>query len=334
MNGTFRIVRPLSSIFLLSILFTLLGYSQAARQIAQKTFPSVVLLVFEDTNGQAVSLGSGFVVGKGVIATNLHVIEGGKRGYAKLVGQKTKYDIAGTVGIDSRRDLALLSASQIIAPPLPLGESAALAVGDEIYAVGNPQGLEGTFSQGIISSIRQVGSESLLQITAPISPGSSGGPVLNSQGKVVGIAVATFKGGQNLNFAIPASYLTSLLSNTQPVRPLTSTSQKNQGESILSDMGGKSTEGVLGGQLTWTYLALQSGEYAFSLRNQLREPVRDVYCLVIFYSSDEPIDVDVVHYSGIIPAGLAKRVTSSVDGSVQKLDPSVEFRILDFKIDE
>jgi hypothetical protein len=99
---------------------------------------------------------------------------------------------------------------------------------------------------------------------------------------------------------------------------------------------------VVGGQLTWEYTSLQSGEYAFSLRNQLRSNVRNVYCLVIFYDSGgSPIDVDVVQYRGLIPAGLAKRVTSRVDGSVQKLTTSfgsltpktkVDFRILDFQI--
>jgi multidrug efflux pump subunit AcrA (membrane-fusion protein) len=99
---------------------------------------------------------------------------------------------------------------------------------------------------------------------------------------------------------------------------------------------------VVGGQLTWAYSFGQSGEYALSLRNQLRENVKNVYCLVVFYDAqDNPIDVDVVRYEGTIPAGLAKRVTSSVDGSVQKMTTAegsmsprtkVEFRILDFKI--
>jgi S1-C subfamily serine protease len=78
-----------------------------------------------------------------------------------------------------------------------------------------------TLSLGSVSSIRNVGTDKLLQITAPISPGSSGGPVLNSRGTVIGISVATFKGGQNLNFAIPSSYLKVLLGKTGSVKPLT-----------------------------------------------------------------------------------------------------------------
>src|SRR5262249_3421737 len=81
-------------------------------------------------------------------------------------------------------------------------------IGDEVYVVGNPEGLEGTFSQGIISSLR---GNDYIQITAPISHGSSGGPVLNKNGEVIGVAVGLIEEGQNLNFAIPVSKLTQLL---------------------------------------------------------------------------------------------------------------------------
>jgi len=87
-----------------------------------------------------------------------------------------------------------------------------MATGDEIYVIGNPEGLEGTFSKGVISGIRSIDGRSYFQITAPISPGSSGGPVLNASGEVIGVAVASWRTGQNLNFAIPVFYVRSLLS--------------------------------------------------------------------------------------------------------------------------
>jgi len=154
----------------------------------------------EDANGQSISLGSGFFVRDGEIASNLHVVEGAARGYAKLVGEKTKYDIEGITAVDPERDLVILKISGGRSERLALGDSDIVQVGESVYAVGNPQGLEGTFSQGIVSSIREVGTDKLLQITAPISPGSSGGPVLNGKGEVIGVSVATFSGGQNLNF--------------------------------------------------------------------------------------------------------------------------------------
>lgn len=314
------------------------AHAQTAQEIAKSAFRSTVLLVMEDANGQPLSLGSGFFVRDGEIASNLHVIEGAARGYAKPVGQKTKYDVEGITAIDAKRDLVVLKVSSSRSQALSLGNSDAVQVGESVYAVGNPQGLEGTFSQGIISSIRNIGADTLLQITAPISPGSSGGPVLNGKGEVIGVSVATFRGGQNLNFAIPSSYLKMLLGNAGSAKPLATARPAKVQPSILADLGGRSSEGVVGGQLTWNMPGNQfSGEYSFSLRNQLREPVRKVYCLVIFRDvQGNPLDVDVVRFNGVVPAGLAKRVTSHVHASIGVLtrwkDSAVEFRILDFEI--
>ena len=235
--------------------------AQTPQQIAKKAFNSTVLLVMEDANGQPISLGSGFFVRNGQIATNLHVVEGAARGYAKLVGQKTKYDIEGITAIDPQRDLVILKVSAFGAQVLFLGDSDALQVGESVYAVGNPRGLEGTFSQGIISSIREVGTDKLLQITAPISPGSSGGPVLNGVSDVIGVSVATFRGGQNLNFAIPSNYLQALVAKAGATKPLSQAKSSKSNSSILADIGGRSTDGVTGGKLTWTYTAMQSGDY-------------------------------------------------------------------------
>ena len=329
--------------------FIAFGYSCAktARDIAQESFPSVVMLLMEDENGQPYSLGSGFFVDQDLVATNLHVVEGASRGYAKIVGEKQKYDIVGVVGVDLQRDLVLLRITESYTPFISLGDSRRVAVVDKIYAIGNPQGLEGTFSQGIISGVREVGRDTLFQITAAISPGSSGGPVLNAEGKVIGVTVATFTGGQNLNFAIPSSYLALLLQNMKPVVSLSSKPLKRE-KSILDDIAGPYTEAIIGSNFTWqNQLYGLGGDYSFTLRNRLREPVQDIYCLVIFYDeNEEPLDVDLIYYESVIPAGLAERVTGSVDQSVQRLTtpaskdnrylssltPStkVEFRILDF----
>jgi hypothetical protein len=226
-----------------------------------------------------------------------------------------------------------------------LGNSEAVQIGDTVYAVGNPQGLEGTFSQGIISGMREVGKGKLLQLTAPIAPGSSGGPVMNSHGEVIGIAVATFKGGQNLNFAIPSVYLKALAANLQPVTPLIKTKPVGKQRSILADLGGRSTKGVVGGQLTWDDDS-HSGTawYTLSFRNQLRESVSHISCLIVFYdATGMTIDTKFAGYDPVIPPGLATRVHGYVDGSVKRLTtPSgsitpktrVEFRILNFQIVE
>ena len=340
--------------FLCGALLALVGASSAhaetAQEIAKKAFGSTVLLVMEDANGQPLSLGSGFFVRDGEIASNLHVVEGAARGYAKLVGQKTKHDIEGITAVDPERDLVVLKILVAGSSTLALGSSDAVQVGESVYAVGNPQGLEGTFSQGIVSSIRQVGIDKLLQITAPISPGSSGGPVLNGKGEVIGVSVATFRGGQNLNFAIPSSYLKTLLGKVGPAKPLSQAKPVKAQRSILSDLGGRSVEGVVGGTFAWkSQLYEIDGGYTITLRNQLREPVRNVYCLVVFYDRDgNPLDVDMLRHRDVIPAGLGKRTSGRVDPSVKRLTtpPSrdnqfmfsfapttrVEFRVLDFEI--
>jgi S1-C subfamily serine protease len=319
---------------------------QTPQEVAKKAFASTVLLVLEDANGQPLSLGSGFFVRESEIATNFHVIKGSARGSAKLVGQKTRYNIEGVSAVDFERDLVLLNTSAAGIPALPIGDSEAMEVGDNVYAVGNPRGLEGTFSQGLVSSIRKSGSDRLLQITAPISPGSSGGPVLNGKGEVVGVSVATVKGGQNLNFAIPSRYLKSLLISAGPATPLAKVTRPSAARSILADFGSRSTEGVVGGNFAWQFPGtLGNQPYSFTLRNYLRQHVRNVYCLLVFRAEGgQMIEVDFVRFEGVVPSGLAKRVTKGdslrggLDDSVGRLtkwrESAVEFRVLDFELVE
>lgn len=216
-------IRSASRVVLLSILLAQFStLAQTTRELAQNAFPSVVLLVMQDKSGQPTSLGSGFFIAPGVIATNLHVIRGAVSGQVKRIGKQDMLPISGVIGIDASNDLVLLKVQDTASPPLTLSKSADLAVGDPVYAVGNPEGLEGTFSQGIVSGFRNIESNKYIQITAPISPGSSGGPIINAKGEVVGVAVATLEEGQNLNFAIPVSFVVPLLADIKPVQPLAS----------------------------------------------------------------------------------------------------------------
>jgi hypothetical protein len=312
-------------------------YAQTAQEIAKKAFSSTVLLVMEDANAQPLSFGSGFFVRDGEIASNLHGVEGAARGYVKLVGQKTKYDLEGVIAVDPNRDLVVLKISAAGSPTLALGSSDTVEVGEPVYAVGNPQGLEGTFSQGIVSSIREVSTDRLLQVTAPISPGSSGGPVLNGKGEVIGVSVATFRGGQNLNFAIPSSYLKTLLGETGPLKPLVEATPTKAQRSILADLGGRSLEGVLGSSFAWNDNPYM-GYYTFSVRNNLREPVQDVACLVIFYGRDGlPIETELTVVKGPIGGNLAKRperLGRIPADEVRDLTTKTEIRVLDFRLAE
>lgn len=102
-------MRPLFLATILIVGLAAPALAQTARQIAQRVFPSVVMLIIEDTNGQDHSQGSGFVVAEGVVATNFHVIEGGVWGVAKIVGSKRSHEITGVLGLDAKRDLVLLA---------------------------------------------------------------------------------------------------------------------------------------------------------------------------------------------------------------------------------
>lgn len=246
------------------VLLLLNGISAApaltTEQIAQKALAATVYLEMKDNTGETLGFGSGFFVSENLIVTNYHVIQGAATGTAKLVentrnmpkfpaelnkayidyiNEYKMYTIEGSTATDETNDLVLLEVSTRVKDPefleiyrkllpiqpLSLGNSDDVKIGAPVYVAGNPKGLEGTFSSGIISSRRGRHTEERLQMTAPVSPGSSGGPVLNNKGEVIGIAFMTIEGGQNLNFAIPSNYLKTLLVQSGTVKPLSSGKQ-------------------------------------------------------------------------------------------------------------
>ena len=207
--------------------------AQTAEQIAEKALAATVYLEMKDRNGVTLGFGSGFFVRENVIATNFHVIEGATQGTAKLVGKYTTHAIEGITATDKINDLALLKVNAYGITPLPLGDSDDVRIGATVYVAGNPKGLEGTFSNGIISSRRYRYTQERLQMTAPISPGSSGGPVLNRKGEVIGISFMTIEGGQNLNFAIPSNYLKILPTQSGIVKSFSQMDQSISAETYL-----------------------------------------------------------------------------------------------------
>ena len=227
--------KPLWRMLLVSIasimLFCTLNNApaQTVPQIAEKALAATVSIEMQDRNGAILGQGSGFFVQHNLIATNYHVIEGAAGGTAKLVGKDTIYVLEGITATDKTNDLALLKIRTPIIlvklagiQPLPLGDSDTIRIGETVYVAGNPRGLEGTFSDGIISGRRDKNTKERLQMTAPISPGSSGGPVLNDKGEVIGVSVSIYRGldSQNLNFAIPSNTLKALLAQSGSAKPL------------------------------------------------------------------------------------------------------------------
>ena len=189
------------------------------QEIAKIALGSTVHLGVRDAKGESWT-GSGFVVRDGQIATNHHVIDNMSIGGARLVGQEELSPIEAILAVDKEFDLAIIKVAGIDAPALSLGDSDTVEVMDTVYVAGNPQGFEGTVVPGSISAIRQSKDRvplTFFQMTAPISKGSSGGPVFNEKGEVIGVSFATVHDGQNLNFAIPVNYLKPLVK--MPIAP-------------------------------------------------------------------------------------------------------------------
>ena len=165
--------------------------------------------------------GSGFILDKeGHILTNNHVIDSAQRVEVTL-SDKHKYK-ATVVGVDKQHDLALLKISATNLTPATLSDSAGLMVGQRVYAIGNPFGLSGTMTRGIISAIRSIGSgqgggaiEDAIQTDAAVNPGNSGGPLLNSRGEVIGITTLIASNGSDqsagIGFAIPINTAKAVL---------------------------------------------------------------------------------------------------------------------------
>lgn len=172
-------------------------YSDLVEQIK----PSIVFVKALDTSGKLIKTGTGFYVANGLIITNYHVIEGAAR-----ISVQTDNSRSNDAQVDSTKadsDLALLKVSGTLGKKVLQFSKKVPKVGQRVIVLGNPLGLTGTVSDGIVSAIREVSpNEIYIQITAPISPGSSGSPVVDLRGDVVGIATLNLRGGQNLNFAI------------------------------------------------------------------------------------------------------------------------------------
>jgi S1-C subfamily serine protease len=169
------------------------AFAQAdAKSIYQAAEPSVYIIYVNNSQGDAIALGSGFLIGPRRIITNAHVVRDG----SPVIAIGPVRIPAKVERTDELNDLALLSVDvDLTSKPLHLSGDKA-ETGDPAFVIGNPEGLEKTLSQGIVSGIRKQDGRSLLQITSPISHGSSGGPVLNAKGEVEGVAVATLTEGQ------------------------------------------------------------------------------------------------------------------------------------------
>lgn len=205
----------LSNIALLkvSVLYLLLfffnatdSFSQSltAEQIYKKVSGAVVVIHAYNSNNELAKQGSGVVINdKGFVVTNYHVLEGCER--LEVVHNKEIVPYVDIIGIDVEKDILILKIDKKKFPSIKIGDVQKISIGQRVYAIGSPLGFENSISEGIISGLRsyEASGRSFIQITASISPGSSGGAVVNEKGELIGISTLTAKEGQNLNFAIP-----------------------------------------------------------------------------------------------------------------------------------
>jgi tetratricopeptide (TPR) repeat protein len=182
-------------------------------ELVRRIKPSAVAIETFDARGEKLSRGSGFFIGVDRVVTNRHVIDNAYRAEVHSYNGSV-YPVKGVIAVDAEGDLALL---KVEAPaqqvrPLLLDRTSPQE-GESVVVIGNPFGLEGSVTNGIVSAVRDIPTFGrIIQITAPISPGSSGSPVVNMQGQVIGVATLQITGGQSVNFAIPSERISQLQS--------------------------------------------------------------------------------------------------------------------------
>lgn len=176
------------------------------RDLVGKALDNILTLRARNSSGEEIALGSGFFIKGGHVVTNAHVVA--DAAWVEIVDLQGRLVATApyALAIDIDNDLAVLPTPHAEKQGLSLSENP-VQPGDDVWAFGAPLGLEGSTSRGVVSAFREKEGMELIQITAPISQGSSGGPVLNDRGEVIGIATLIMTGGQNLNFAVPAEKL-------------------------------------------------------------------------------------------------------------------------------
>ncbi|TFZ06143.1 serine protease [Ramlibacter henchirensis] len=179
----------------------------SAEELYERISPSVWMVEVRRTDSAA--MGSAVVTAPGTLITNCHVVA---KTTQIVVSHGSQVHAATVRHRDPTRDLCELRAPGVVAPAVNIGDWSRLRIGAKLYAIGNPRGLELTLSDGLLSGIRRDsrGALEALQISVPISPGSSGGGLFDTYGRLVGITTGGFPDAQNIGFALPATWIAEL----------------------------------------------------------------------------------------------------------------------------
>lgn len=323
------------------------------KEIFRLNVHKVVMLLALDENGQPLAIGSGFYVSNdGKIATNFHVIRRSRKLIVKENDQNSGISVTEILNIDYDRDLAIVKVNKK-SGSVTFSKNDLIEVGDKIVAIGNPRGLSGTVSEGIVSGLRTIDENlKLIQITAPISPGSSGGPLFDSKGNVIGITTAYIEASQNLNFAVPASYIKALLSSVRNGTPIDKIEYENRNSSIEnSNVGRKELDLVKIIDVEWHFRVVLFEKpdrwIEYSIYNGTGRSIKNVRILVVYYDTrnpELPVDSHEIvecEYPALRPRMSQRKITTNYLAPVYTDSESnfktwwkAGFRVLDFEISE
>lgn len=291
----------INRIFLITICFFCITVvcvqAKSTSEIYKEAKKSIVLLVAYDSSNIPLSLGSGFFIDSQHIATNYHVVNGASRIIYQVIDSKKTYEVKSISSYSERLDLAVLEVREANIP-LKIRDNLYGEIGKKVVAIGNPKGLTGSVSEGIISGVRSHDEFTFLQITAPISPGSSGGPLFNEHGEVIGVTTLTLLDSQNLNFAVASFLINQLKSkgkNWEPIIP-------NQ---IMQQRKGNT--GVTLVEPRFSNMA--GGKFDWSIANNTKNKIKDIAYVLVFRNARTKA---VLHYESykerdpLLP-GLSKR---------------------------
>ncbi|WER48669.1 serine protease [Cupriavidus sp. WKF15] len=206
-------------------------------KIYEMRAPSIWVVRVFDAQDHPTRMGSAVVIGPETLVTNCHVLVRGKSISVKhdntAHGARLEY-------ADVDRDLCIIKAKGLVAPAVPVAPLSTLKVGEKVYALGAPRGLELTLSDGLLAALHRDKDNNIvrIQMTAPISPGSSGGGLFDEEGRLIGVSYMTIRDAQNLNFAIPATWIDQV-----PARA-TVALQKFRAEQAATTAGNATTAAV------------------------------------------------------------------------------------------
>lgn len=193
---------------------------KTVEQIAEEAKESIAVILYTRRDGKQQGLGTGFVISEdGLIATNMHVI-GEARPITVQLADGSKHEATVVHASDRKLDLAIIRIAvpkKLKLKPLPLGDSSKLKQGQAIVALGHPRGLEHSVVAGVLSGKRDMDGVSMLQLAIPIEEGNSGGPVLDAQGRVLGVVTMKSLVTANLGFAVPVNALKQIHERPNPI---------------------------------------------------------------------------------------------------------------------